>query len=309
MSAEIQEGLEGTDSEVSGSSTEDFTPNYDELSSTLNEDNSGEDTSQDTNTDATGKNPAWDPILSLIPEQLHSQVIPHLSKTDKHVQQLQQSIAPYKSIIDRGISPDVINQSLTLGQAIAENPQAVYDQMRSQFNLTHEQAIEAINDAGNEDDEDSQGYEGYGDPEDGEEDVVSNHPLVLQLQQQLADVQQQREEQQREVMMNNIREEVNREWSDIEKMAGGRLSESVRNDIQMRALNIAGENGMPKLMDGFREHIQFASQIRNSSANNTAPPVADGTGLLPSSRTYDKSTPEGMQAFIADFVIGMNGGK
>lgn len=297
--------FEGNDSEVESTedtSSEDFTPDYSALNSSLNEPEVTE--TEDT---SDSRNPAWDPILNLIPEQLHSQVIPHLSKTDKHVQELQQKYAPYKSFIDQGISPDVIDNSLTLGQMIAKDPQAVITQMQEQFGLTRAEAEDLAEDIA---DEDSQGLE-YGDEEDSDfsGEAIESHPLVQQLQQQVQELAQAKQEQQMQEMQSRIADEVRNEWAEVEKQAGGRLPQHIKDDIAQRALSLAGDNGIPSLMSGFKAHVQFASQIRNSSANNSAPSVADGTGLLPSSRTYDKSTPEGRQAYIADFARSISGGK
>lgn len=297
--------FEGNDSEVESTedtSSEDFTPDYSALNSSLNEPEVTE--TEDT---SDSRNPAWDPILNLIPEQLHSQVIPHLSKTDKHVQELQQRYAPYKSFIDQGISPDVIDNSLTLGQMIAKDPQAVITQMQEQFGLTRAEAEDLAEDIA---DDDGQGLE-YGDEEDSDfsGEAIESHPLVQQLQAQVQELAQAKQEQQMQEMQSRIADEVRNEWAEVEKQAGGRLPQHIKDDIAQRALSLAGDNGIPSLMSGFKAHVQFASQIRNSSANNSAPSVADGTGLLPSSRTYDKSTPEGRQAYIADFARSISGGK
>lgn len=288
--------------------TQDSSLDYEALSSSF-EDNSQEDNSQEDNSSSneSGRNPAWDPILELIPEQLHEKVIPHLSKTDKHVQELQQKYAPYKSFVDNGINPEALQASFELGQAISANPRAVYDQMREQFGFTHEEAMDAINEH-SEDDDESQGFEEYGDEEDGEDygAAIENHPLVQQLQQQVEELNAMREQQAHEEMRFNIEQEVNREWAEVEQRAGGRLPDNVKEDIMQRALHLAGENGMPRLMDGFEAHVKFVSQIRNSSANNSAPSVSDGQGLLPASKVYDNSTAEGRQKKIADMVRSLN---
>lgn len=298
--------FEGIESEVDTSSdtsvAEDFTPDYSALNDSLN---APEPVEEETTTDS--RNPAWDPILNLIPEQLHSQVIPQLSKTDKHVQELQQKYAPYKSFIEQGIDPDVISNSLTLGRMIAEDPQAVITQMQAQFGLTREEAEDLAEDLA---DDESQGLE-YGDEEDSDYsgEAIESHPLVQQLQAQVAELAHAKQEQHYAEMQARIADDVRNEWNEIEKIAGGNLSQDIKDDIMQRALQLAGDNGMPKLMDGFKAHINFASKIRNSSANNSAPSVSDGTGLLPSSRTYDKSTPEGRQAYIADFARSLGGNK
>lgn len=267
----------------------------------LNVDDDNDSGDQETPT----RNPAWDPILELIPEQLHSRVIPHLSKTDKHVQSLQQTYAPFKQFIDNGVTADVINQGLSLGQAIANDPQSVYDALREKFDLTHDEAIKVLED-NEEDDDESQGYE-YGDEEDGEDDddlididdAVSNHPLVRQLQEQAQRQNQRDQEIFREQQLNEIKQEVDKEWAEIEEKAGGKLSDSVRDDIMQRALYLAGD-GVPKLKDGFNAHVKFVTSIRNSTANNSAPSVADGTGLLPGANKYDLDTADGRQQRMVD---------
>lgn len=296
------QGTEEVNTEDTSSVAEDFQPDYGALNESFNE----PDTTEDSETPKS--NPAWDPILSIVPEPLHAQIIPHLSKTDKHVQELQQKFAPYKGFVDQGISPDIINQSLMLGKAIQENPQAVYDQMREQFGLTHEEAIEQMEDALDSEDE-GQGFEGFGDEDDADYTVdIESHPAVVAMREQLEQLQSIQQEQEHTALQNRIAEEVSNEWREIEQVAGGPLSDAVKDDIMQRALHIAGD-GLPKLMDGFKAHVQFASQIRNSSANNYAPSVTDGTGMLPTSRTYNMETEEGMTQYIADFAKNLNGGK
>lgn len=299
--------LENNDqSSVADNDTEvtEVTPDYESLSSQFSENDDSQESNSEEN--SGGINPAWNDILSVIPEPLHAQVTPHLSKWDKSFQDVQQKFAPYKQFAEQGVTPDLISNSLTLAQAIQADPQAVYNQMREQFGLSHEEAVEAIEDA-----EEGQGDEEYGDEEDGEDygAAIENHPLVQQLQAEQQRLIEMQETRQREEMLDNIRREVEAEWSEIEQMAGGKLPDHIRADIQQRALNLAGDDGMPRLMDGFKQHIQFASQIRNSSANNSAPSVASGNGLLPTAKVHDMATSEGRRNFIADFVkSNMNNG-
>lgn len=295
--------LEGSEvNEVESSEDSSVAIDYDSFGESIDSSESAEETNSETT-----KNPAWDPILSLIPEQLHQQVIPHLSKTDKHVQQLQQTYAPYKQFIDQGITADVIHQGLTIGQAIASNPQAVYDQMREQFNLTHEQAIQALED---NEDNDSQGLEGGYDDDDNDdegfdiEEAVANHPLVRQLAEQAERNQLREQEQEREAQLNNIKQEVDREWSELETMVGGKLDADIREDIMQRALALAGD-GIPVLKDGFNAHVKFVSRIRNTTANNSAPSVAEGNGLLPGAHKYDLNSSDGREKRMVDMMRSM----
>lgn len=91
------------------------------------QDNSGESTQG--NEDSTGKNPAWDEFLSVVPEELHSQVTPLLSKWDKGVQQkisqVHSQYEPYKPYVDGKVDPNQIDYAMQVLQAIETNPKEV----------------------------------------------------------------------------------------------------------------------------------------------------------------------------------------
>ncbi len=74
-------------------------------------------------------NPAWNDALSVIPSQLHSQVIPHFQKWDQNfnsqIQKVHSQYEPYKPFLEAGYQPDDISFGVNLAQAIAQNPQQV----------------------------------------------------------------------------------------------------------------------------------------------------------------------------------------
>lgn len=82
----------------------------------------------------TGTNPAWDSLLSQIPEDLHSQVQPVLQDWDKGVQdrftKVHDEYAPYKPYKEAGISGEDINLALGLYTAIQERPEEVMAAMK-----------------------------------------------------------------------------------------------------------------------------------------------------------------------------------
>src|SRR5215510_13309568 len=82
---------------------------------------------QDSGTGAI--NPAWNEMLGGIPSEYHSQVIPHLQKWDKGVndrfQQVHSQYEGYRPFIENQVSPEDINFSMGLLNAINNDPIAV----------------------------------------------------------------------------------------------------------------------------------------------------------------------------------------
>jgi hypothetical protein len=103
-------------------------------------------------------NPAWSDLLGVVPEQLHSQVTPHLSKWDQNFQtkinEVHSQYEPWKPIIDQGATPDDVNYALGLLNALSENPQEVIKalsewagaesstEQQGQFNQTQQQQLD-----------------------------------------------------------------------------------------------------------------------------------------------------------------------
>lgn len=136
-------------------------------------------------------NPAWSELLGVVPEQLHSQITPHLSKWDNNFQtkinEVHSQYEPWKPIIEQGATPDDVNYALGLLNALSENPQEVIKaltewagaesstEQQGQFNQTQQQV-------------------------DPNEDPILSHPKVREMQQALETMAQvmlsQREQEQ-----------------------------------------------------------------------------------------------------------------
>jgi hypothetical protein len=84
-----------------------------------------------------GPNPAWSELLGVIPQDLHSQVVPHLQKWDQGVQkrftEVQSKYQPFEQFVSSGVEPSQIETAMQVMQAIEQNPQAVYDSLGQQF--------------------------------------------------------------------------------------------------------------------------------------------------------------------------------
>jgi hypothetical protein len=84
-----------------------------------------------------GINPAWNDLMQVIPEDIHSQVIPHLRNWDSGVQTKIQSVhsewEPYKFLKEGEVSPDDARVALGILRAVQEDPKAVYDSLAESY--------------------------------------------------------------------------------------------------------------------------------------------------------------------------------
>lgn len=99
-------------------------------------------TGEGTSPADSGPNPAWNDVLSVIPEQFHSQVTPHFQKWDQSAQsritELNSQLGNFQSyspLIEHGITIDQVNQALLLNQEINQNPKAIYDALVEAYNF------------------------------------------------------------------------------------------------------------------------------------------------------------------------------
>src|SRR5678815_523547 len=79
--------------------------------------------------ESTGGNPAWQDILNVLPDSLHSTVKPALEKWDQGVQQRFQTVhsqyEPFKPFLDSGVDPQNINYALAILDKIENDPRSI----------------------------------------------------------------------------------------------------------------------------------------------------------------------------------------
>lgn len=136
---------------------------------------------------APGPNPAWNDVLSVIPEDLHSQVTPYFQQWDQSAQQrVEQAnskikdFEAYSPFVEHGIAPDELERGLQLMYQINTNPQEVWQALGEAYNLTPKQAQQAVENG----DIEIPGANATPDVD------LSNHPAYQQLQQGLELVSQ-----------------------------------------------------------------------------------------------------------------------
>jgi hypothetical protein len=89
-----------------------------------------------------GLNPAWNDVLSVLPEQFHSVVTPHFSKWDQSAQQRVEAannslkeFESFKPFVEHGITNEELEQGLRLMYEINNNPQSVYNALANAYNF------------------------------------------------------------------------------------------------------------------------------------------------------------------------------
>lgn len=119
--------------------------------------------SSDAGDNTPGPNPAWNDVLSILPEQFHGVVTPHFQKWDQAAQQRiesvnsqLQSFEPYKPFVEHGITSEEIEQGLRLMFEINNNPQNVYDALAKAYNFGQQANPPVANPNGSEKDEDNE---------------------------------------------------------------------------------------------------------------------------------------------------------
>ena len=92
--------------------------------------------------ESPGLNPAWNDVLSVLPEQFHPVVTPHFSKWDSAAQQKIEAannslkeFEAFKPFVEHGISTEELEQGIRLMYEINTNPQNVYDALQNAYNF------------------------------------------------------------------------------------------------------------------------------------------------------------------------------
>ena len=116
----------------------------DEITSSGNVEVQGEVSTPDQSANtAPGPNPAWNDVLSLIPETLHEQITPHFQKWDQSAQSRIEGVkgqyADYEPFLEHGITPDQLQQGLQLMHEMVNNPRTIYDALVDSYGYGNEQ--------------------------------------------------------------------------------------------------------------------------------------------------------------------------
>lgn len=84
-------------------------------------------------------NPAWQPFLEAVPQELHQKITPLLQEWDKGVndrfQKVHSEYEPWKPIIGAAGDPQTAQYALNLLDAMYNNPEVIYEALKSKYNF------------------------------------------------------------------------------------------------------------------------------------------------------------------------------
>jgi hypothetical protein len=113
--------------------------------------------------DVPGPNPAWNDVLSVLPEQFHQVVTPHFQKWDQSAQSRIEAannslkeFEGFKPFVEHGINPQEVEQGLRLMWEINNNPENVYKALAEAYKFGQETPpVAKLNNDGDDDDDDT----------------------------------------------------------------------------------------------------------------------------------------------------------
>lgn len=144
------------------------------------------DQGQSSETGTINVNPAWNDVLSLIPETMHPAILPKFQSWDQNyktsIDKVHSQYEPWKPFIDNGVSPEDVDYSLGLLKAISENPQEV-------INALNEWVAAEQGNGNPEGVQPEQQGQINQNPQSPEFDI-SQHPAYLELQAQVKNIGQ-----------------------------------------------------------------------------------------------------------------------
>jgi len=237
---------------------------------------------------------AWDEVMQIIPQQLHSQVTPHFKNWDSNfsrkIQEVQTQWEPFKPFKDAGLQPEQIQQAITLQQALEQDPVKVFQSLQQY--VTDNGLLPPVA-------EEPSGQE----PGDGSAEIPSdflNHPkfkeietIVNTMAQALLSEQQQKAQQAEDQKVVDEITSLKEEFK-----AQGQFDEGWVITKALQDVN-AGKN-VTSLKPYVEQYFNFVNEVKTQQQRVAAPQVLGGGGIAPSSQFDPKTaTPAERRAAIA----------
>jgi hypothetical protein len=221
--------------------------------------------------------PAYEKLLSELPEAWHQKVTPHLQEQDKYFQQQLEKYTPFKKYVEEGIPVELIEGGLSLARSLEEDPVDTYVRLQSylkQQGMLPEEAQQAAKDAM----EEASG-EDFDDLFDGEEVPKALKKELDALRAKTEEVENWRNEQQ---LAKDTEEYTMQLDADMARLR------------EVHTINPAHEKAIYNLMDA------ALASGREITVAQAAKELSDMIGGLPSAQ------PQGGEP--APMVIGSAGG-
>lgn len=246
-----------------------------------------------------GDNPNWGELMSLIPEDRHSDAQGILSKWDNNYNEVQSKYKDWDQFVEGGYTPDEVNMALGALNAIANQPEEVLAALQDMVN-------EGQSYDGNQQDQSQQTQEPYsqGQGQSTEQSYdITSHPEFVRLNgavQTMAEIlsaqREQEEEEAENAAIDNELEEAKGKFGDYTQYGDNAESFVIGQMLQGRTAEEAVQN--------FFQFVQGAS----SQARRLPPQVLGPSGSIPNP-TIDPKTLDtnGRRKLIADILAEAQG--
>lgn len=213
--------------------------------------------------------PAWQEILSVLPEEFHPLITPKLQEWDEKVQgklQDQSAFEPYKPLIENKIPMEYIEQAVWLAKTFEENPEDVVAKAIESFNLEkfkpQEQAPATSSTPNPEEELDLTDLEG-----------LENHPAFKQLQEQAEELKRWKQEQESSKEEANASEILEQYLKELHEEKGE------FNDFFVTALmanGIDAEEAIETYQTTVKSEAEKLAEALNTETQQSNPPVVMG---------------------------------
>lgn len=218
-------------------------------------------------------NPAWNNLLSRVPQGLHNQILPELQQWEKNysqgIQKVHSQYAGYKPFLDQQIDPNALNEAYMIRQALEQDPmkfvQALVEHYNLQLPTEQGQPNEQLQDEDNP-------YDLSQNPEwQNQQQMVQTMAQALLLQNQQA------QEAQEDA-------ELDEQFESAKQRHGEFDEDFVMKHLYFSGADTVDEALMDEAIETWKQHVQSVVQNYRSPSQN-APVIMGGGGGLPSQQT------------------------
>jgi len=217
-------------------------------------------------------NPAWNNLLSRVPQGLHNQILPELQQWDKNYQQGIQKVhsqyAAYKPFLDQQIDPNALNEAYMIRQALEQDPMKFVQALIEHYNLQ----LPTEQGQPNEQVEEDNPFDLSSNPEwQNQQQIVQTMAQALLLQNQQA------QEAQEDAELDEQFEAAKQRHGDFDE-------DYVMKHLYFSGADTVDEALMDEAIEAWKQHVQSVVQGYRSPSQN-APVIMGGGGGLPSQQT------------------------
>lgn len=242
----------------------------------------------------TNGNPAWDGLLSAVPQEFHNHLKAGFGEWDKGVQnrfqKVQQEYAPlkaYEEFAKLEVKPEDISEAMQIRHAMQNDPASLYKWLQDSYNLGQQ----------------GQGQEEIPELELSETDAFFQDPRYIELQNKANFAETAIKQFNQQAVTSKVTAQVQTETAAVqEKFPGLNIA-----DVATYALGMSrNDNSMPDLMKAAEKMAGF---VPNSAppvqrASDTAPPTISSNGGLPipATKSLGSMSSDERSAYVADLI-------